>query len=96
MKDKNEELLVKLNSLVDVELKNKLLNEQMYQMKKEKDGIVKDLECRLLDIEIQKTTIVYDLEERVKSLEAQKKNAEGILNELRLDLDKKYKCCTIL
>lgn len=95
-KDKNSELLSRLNYFTDIELKNKLLNEQVNRVNREKDIIVKKLEMQIAELEYKKMQAIREFEDKVNILKIEKKNLEEVLNELRIKLDKKYKCCMIL
>ena len=88
----NVELLNKINVLSDIELRNKKLHEEMEELKKEKDHQFRDLEEKISTIEYQKEQDLEKKEDQIQILTSQKKNAEKLLAELTIKLEKKSKC----
>jgi DNA repair exonuclease SbcCD ATPase subunit len=89
----NVELLNKINVLSDIELRNKkLLEEKLDQLKTEKDHRIRVLEARISSMEYEKTQDLEKKEDQIQILTSQKKNAEKLLVELTIKLEKKSKC----
>jgi chromosome segregation ATPase len=82
----NNDLLLKLKTITDNELKNKNLIEELC---KQKDNV----ESKLQSLAYEKDKELEILKDQFQNLQNQKKNAENLLNELTIKLDKKSKCC---
>jgi chromosome segregation ATPase len=93
LRSKNDELLSKLNILSDLDLKNHMIVEEMEKLRVEKDHRMKVLEARISSLQYEKEQDSEKLGEQIQMLQSQKKNAENLLTELTIKLDKKSKCC---
>lgn len=90
---KNDELISKLNHFTDVELNNKMLNEQIQKLTTEKDNRIKLFEVRISSLEHEIDSISDGFMEQIRVLKDQKKNMETLLNDLTVKYEKKFKCC---
>lgn len=90
---KNDELISKLNHFTDVELNNKMLNEQIQKLTTEKDNRIKLFEVRISSLEHEIDSISDGFMDQIRVLKDQKKNMETLLNDLTVKYEKKFKCC---
>jgi hypothetical protein len=92
-RSKNDELLSNLNVLSNMELKNKMISEDLEKLRAEKDHLIKELKSKISTLKYEKELDLEKLGEQIQMLQSQKKNAENLLTELTIKLDKKSKCC---
>lgn len=93
LESKSKEFISKLNHFTDVELNNKMLNEQIQKLTKEKDSRIKLFETRISSLEHEIDTISDGFMDQIRILKDQKKNMESLLNDLTVKYEKKFKCC---
>jgi hypothetical protein len=93
LKSKSDELIQKLNILSEIELKNKTVSEEIEKLRVEKDHSIDMLNSKISAIEYEKEKELEKLKDQIQMLLSQKKNAENLLNEMTIKLDKKFKCC---
>lgn len=93
LESKNNELISKFNHFTDVELNNKMLNEQIQKLSTEKDNRIKLFEARISSLEHEIDSISDGFMDQIRILKDQKKNMESLLNDLTVKYEKKFKCC---